>query len=349
MIRSKINIPIDFGFVTNKSVDGYLLAYTYQDGIFHLIKNSGEVEYSINNRGEGPKEYSENVSFGNIYDDKLVFMDMRNIYFYEFNGDWIKSIPYDNLEGGGSIGIPNSDLLFLDNNRFIIPNTNLSNIKRIPNHLSLLDTMPIWIEYSFSDTSGRYIKSDEGLMDTTGVLYSKSKFVDYGSIMWLQDENLYQIPQISNTIYRYKFGGSLYPIEAMNLDIPDFKAPKGLDVESLTVDNYQLFNKNSSMNSLSTYAVPVDNGGLFGIYSPGLLESEYDNSKLKKFYGVYFDKNFSKGYKIELPKHSGSNSFWKKVSYLGEKKFLFVFENEIERDFYWGYVFELKKEGNTVD
>ena len=57
----KIDLMNDFGFVTNRAVDGFSLAYTYQEGVFHLINKSGEVEYSIDRRGEGPGEYSPNL------------------------------------------------------------------------------------------------------------------------------------------------------------------------------------------------------------------------------------------------------------------------------------------------
>src|SRR5690606_31878065 len=85
----RIDLMYEFGFVTKSAVDGYMLAYTYQDGVFHLINMSGEVQYSIDRRGEGPGEYSRNLPFATIFGGNLVFMDLRNLNFYGFNGDWI--------------------------------------------------------------------------------------------------------------------------------------------------------------------------------------------------------------------------------------------------------------------
>jgi hypothetical protein len=95
----------------------------------------------------------------------------------------------------------------------------------------------------------------------------------------------------------------------------------------------------------------MDNGSFFAIYSTGVPEYDYDrliegvNFPEGEFYGYYFDRKQSKGYSIPLPKNGGHPSFWKKVSYLGGDKFLFVFDNNIERDFYLGGVFSLKEKG----
>ncbi len=345
----RIDLMYDFGFVTKSAVNGYMLAYTYQDGVFHLINMSGEVEYSIDRKGEGPGEYSRNLPFATIFSGNLVFMDVRNLNFYRFNGDWVKSVPYDNPEGGGTIGIPDSDLLFIDSGRFVVPNPNIGELPTIPADLRLLDTIPLWTEYNFSDATGRYEKSNVGLMDTTGILYSNLKYPNYKSMMWLQDGFLCQVPQVSSMIYRYGVGRSLYPLDKMRLKIPDFKDPVGLDVASRTIENFKLFNRFSAINSLFNYVVPTDNGGFFAIYSTGVPGYEYDklieevNFPEGQFYGFYFDKMLSEGYRISLPKNGAHPSFWKQVSYLGEDRFLFVFDNPIERDFYLGGVFRLKE------
>lgn len=345
----RIDLMNDFGFVTNRAVDGYSLAYTYQEGVFHLINMSGEVEYSIDRRGEGPGEYSPNLSFATIFNGNFVFMDIRNLHFYGFNGDWIKSIPYQNSEVGVQAGIPGSDLYFFDSSRFVVPNQNIGYLGMSPVSLALLDTIPLWIEYNFSDATGQYEKSNLGLMDTTGILYSKLKYPNYQSMIWLQDGFLWQIPQISATLYQYRIGSSVYPLDKISLGIPNFKDPINLNIESPEIDNFKSFNKISAMNSSIGYVVPMDDGNFFAIYGTGVPEYEYDrliedgNLPEKESYGYYFDRTQSKGYSIPLPKNGDHSSFWNKVSYLGGDKFLFVFDNKIERDFYQGGVFILKE------
>lgn len=345
----RIDLMNDFGFVTNSAVDGFSLAYTYQEAVFHLINMSGEVEYSIDRRGEGPGEYSPNLSFATIFNGNLVFMDIRNLHFYGLNGDWIKSIPYQNLEVGVQAGIPESDLYFFDSSRFVVPNQNIGYLGMSPVSLALLDTIPLWIEYFISDATGRYEKSNVGLMDTTGILYSKLKYPNYKSLIWLQDGFLWQIPQISSSLNKYGIGSSLYPLDKISLGIPNLKDPINLKIEPPDIDNFKSFNKISAMNSSIGYVVPMDNGNFFTIYSIGVPENKYDrlieDGRLpeRESYGYYFDRTKLKGYSIALPKNGEHPSFWKKVSYLGGDKFLFVFENNVEREFYLGGVFSLKE------
>ncbi|REG78346.1 hypothetical protein [Algoriphagus antarcticus] len=345
----QVDLMYDFGFVTKSVVDGYMLAYTYQDGVFHLINSEGKVQISINRKGEGPKEYNRNLSFVTIFDKMVVFMDLRKLNFYDFNGNWVKTVSYDNSRGSGGIGLPDSDLLFFDSGRFVVPNQNVVDLPGISSHLAMLDTIPLWSEYRLSDITGEFVKSNVGLMDTTGILHSKLKYPNYKSIMWMQDGILYQIPQLCSIVYRFEVGKSLYPIDKFSLEIPNFKDPVGLEVELRTVDNYQLFNKYSAINSFVNYVVPMDNGSFFAIYSTGVSEFEYDNlieeEKFPEgeFYGYYFDGMLSQGYRISLPKKGSHPSFWKQVTYLGGDKFLFVYENEIERDYYIGGVYSLTK------
>jgi hypothetical protein len=345
----QVDLMYDFGFVTKSLVDGYMLAYTYQDGIFHLINSEGKVKISIDRKGEAPKEYTRNLSFVTIFNKMLVFMDLRKLNFYDFNGNWVKTVSYVNSRGSGSIGLPDSDLFFFDSGRFVIPNQNVVDLPGISNHLAMLDTIPLWNEYRLSDKSEGFVKSTIGLMDTTGIFYSKSKYSNYKSMMWMQDGFLYQIPQLSSIVYRFEVGKSLYPIDKFSLKIQDFKDPVGLQLESRTADNNQLFNKYSAINSFFNYVVPMDNGGFFAIYSTGVSEFEYDNQIEEvtfpegEFYGYYIDGMLSQGYKISLPENGSHPSFWKQVTYLGEDKFLFIYKNEVERDYYIGGVYSLTK------
>lgn len=343
----RIDLMIDFGFVTKEAINGYMLVYTYQDGIFYLINKSGKIEYSIDRSGDGPKMYSKNLRFATIFDRRFLIMDNRNLHFYEFNGNWIKSIPYPK-ENGMSAGIPSSDFYFLDSNRFITANQEITYLPQKPYSYDMLDTLPVWIEYKYSDISSQFEKSNRGLMDSTGIWYSKLKYSNYESTLWLQDGFIWQVPIISSTLYQYGINESLYPLDKRNLNISNFKAPIGLNADAMTIENFEAFNKTSTINSSFGYVVPMDNGNFFAIYSTGVSEHNYDRLSKdgvipeSEYYGYYFDRTEAKGYSIALPNHVGHPSFWKKISYLGEYKFLFVFENEVERDYYWGKVFELK-------
>lgn len=178
----RIDLMIDFGFVTKEAINGYMLVYTYQDGIFHLINKSGKIEYSIDRSGDGPKMYSKNLRFATIFDRRFLIMDNRNLHFYEFNGNWIKSIPYPK-ENGMSAGIPSSDFYFLDSNRFITANQEITYLPQKPYSYDMLDTLPVWIEYKYSDISSQFEKSNRGLMDSTGIWYSKLKYSNYESTL----------------------------------------------------------------------------------------------------------------------------------------------------------------------
>jgi hypothetical protein len=153
---------------------------------------------------------------------------------------------------------------------------------------------------------------------------------------------------LSPTIYMYRIGESNYPIDTKKIDIPGFKEPIGLDFKSMNHDNFMEFNRASDINSHLNYVVSLENDLIFFIYSQGknigMHDSEADANESPEplFFGYVYDFYSGVGNQIGLPKHHGHPSFWNKVTYLGNKKFLFVFENEVERDFYWGKIFELK-------
>lgn len=337
----QINIPIEFGLVFPEITDSHLLAYSYVDKHFHLLDSLGRLINSFDKMGEGPDEYSENLSFVTMYNGNLVFMDDKNLNFFSLEGEWIKSIPYLDPNFTRRGGIPNSELFFIDNENFIVPNHHIEILKRIPEHSAALDTMPIFIKYKYSKERQQFEPKKGGLIDTDNPIYSNNKFNTYGSKVLYDGDLVNVIHTLVPIIYSYDLSLSKSPIKKLNLNINDFSMPTGLKVETVTPDNYQQFNQIADINSNMIFAVRLDESNLFITYKTYRIDETGEGHK--DYYGYVYNMISKEGFQIKLPKHQGHPSFWNKVAYLGNNKFLFVFENEIERDFYQGYVFELIK------
>jgi hypothetical protein len=344
----KIDIPYEFGLVFPKAIDSQLLAYSYLDQTFHVLDSLGRLQYSINHQGEGPKEYTGILPFVTIYDGHLIFMDDKKLTYFNYNGDWVKSVPYHDPNVTRRGGMPYNDLTFIGQNKFVIPNIHLDDLSRRPDHQSVLDTVPIWLLYEYSDVSNKYEIADYGRLDTASILFSDLKYTSYSPRTYVKDGYVNLFFNLSPTIYMYRIGESNYPIDTKKIDIPGFKEPIGLDFKSMNHDNFMEFNRASDINSHLNYVVSLENDLIFFIYSQGknigMHDSEADANESPEplFFGYVYDFYSGVGNQIGLPKHHGHPSFWNKVTYLGNKKFLFVFENEVERDFYWGKIFELK-------
>ncbi|RZS95848.1 hypothetical protein [Cecembia calidifontis] len=82
----KIEIPYEFGLVFPKVIDGKLLAYSYLDQTFHVLDSKGRLQNSFNNQGEGPKDYTRNLSFVTINNGHLIFMDNKKLSYFSYQG-----------------------------------------------------------------------------------------------------------------------------------------------------------------------------------------------------------------------------------------------------------------------
>lgn len=344
----KIEIPYEFGLVFPKVIDGKLLAYSYLDQTFHVLDSKGRLQNSFNHQGEGPKDYTRNLSFVTINNGHLIFMDNKKLSYFSYQGEWVKSIPFNDPNKSLRGGMPSNELDFVGENKFIVPNIYLDGLSRRPDHRAVLDSVPIWLQYEYSQITNQFEITEFGHLDTMSVFFSDFKYNSYSPKTFVDGGNVNLFFNLTPIIYTYSIGESKYPIEKIKFDVPGFKEPIGLDYKSMTIDNYRHFNKASDINSHINDVISLDNERIFFVYSQGknirMNDSEADAIEAPDplFYGYYYDFSSRNGSQVVLPEHNGHPSFWKKISYLGNNKFLFVFENEIERDFYWGKIFELK-------
>lgn len=344
----KMNIPYDFGLIFPKITDGHLLAYSHLDQTFHVLDSMGRVQNFFKHQGEGPKEYSSNLPFVTGFKGQLIFMDEKKLTFFNYDGEWVKSVPFNDPNVSGRGGMPYSDLSFLNHDTFIVPNVHVGGISRMPDHQAILDTIPFWIQYEYSNLTNQFEQTEFGLLDTSSVFNSNLKFMSYVPSTFVEKGYVYLFFPLFPTIYKYEIGKSAFPIENRIFDFPGFKNPIGLEFESISIDNYQEFNRASEINSILSYVVSLEDERLFMIYGTGkdisMNDSEADAKEAPEslFFGYVNDNTNGIGSRIDLPKHHGHPSFGQKVTYLGKNRFLFVFENEVENDFYWGKIFELK-------
>lgn len=341
----KIEIPYEFGFVSKVSSEGYLLAYSYIDELFYVLKPDGQIFSSFSARGEGPKEYSGILPFAGIHEDKVFFLDHQNLYFFSLNGDFISVTTYNDPFVSSYGGIPNSELFLLNDSSFIIPNIHIADLARQVNRIAILDTIPVWIKYDFSLESNSYERSQVGLVDKNSTFFSELTFNNYKSKLIMIDHSIIQIPEIGKDLFKYdlKTPGK---IEKIELDLPGFKFQKGLQEEKVTQENSRLFNQMSAESSFIGHFINLDSNSLFLTYSIIKLANQSsgrnnaNDSFISQFQGYYFDLASRNGFQVDLPLN-GSDSFHKRLIYLGENKFLFLLQNEYERDFHIGLIYNL--------
>jgi hypothetical protein len=344
----KIDISHDFGFVSTSSNGDNILAYSYLDESFFLLHLDGTVELNFIARGEGPKEYSDILPFAGIYNEKLFFLDHKNLYYFSLNGEFISSTPYKDPFVSTYGGLPSSELFFLNDSSFIIPNVHIGDLPRRSDHLSILDTIPVWVKYKLSPETNSFERSQIGLYDNRSTFYNELRFNTYKSFFSYINGSMLQIPLLGSDLFKYKLGLD-NQIEKFSLNIPDFQVQQGLDVEKMTIDNNKLFNKMGEESSFINFFVSMDSNDFFLIYSIKNqlehftdIESKYSDVDTR-FYGYYYQLSSKQGVQVELPKN-GEDSFWKKSVYLGDNNFLFVSENEVERDYYIGKIYRLVDE-----
>lgn len=341
----KIEIPYEFGFVSKSQSDGYLLAYSYVDALFYILNTEGHVLSNFKGRGEGPKEYSGILPFAGIHDKKVFFLDHQNLYLFSISGDFQSVTPYNDPLVSSFGGIPNSELFFLNDSSFIIPNVHIGDLAKRSDKIAILDTIPVWIRYNFSSKSQYFERAEVGLFDKNSPFFEGITFNNYRSHFILNEGSIIQIPIIGQDLFKYDLKLS-NQIEKIKLNIPNFKFQSGLEEDRVTLDNYKLFNRMAEESSFISFVVNLNEKNLFLLYSVYETKNQNGdsisskNSFKNQFFGFYFDLVTGQGTQIPLP-HNGSDSFYKRVIYLGESKFLFVLENEIERDFHIGEIYKL--------
>lgn len=344
----KIDIPYEFGLVFPKMIEGHLLAYSYLDQTFHLLDSTGKLQISIKQQGKGPKEYSEILYFVTINDGNIIFLDDKKLTYINFEGNWVKSIPYKDPNFSSRGGIPSNDINFIDKNNFVIPSIHLDDLGFRDDYQAVLDTIPIWFNYSYSNVTDQFEIATYGRLDTASMLFSKLKFNNYKPRIFLKEGLVNTYFNLFPIIYKYEIRESSFPIAEKKVQMPGFKVPIGLDYKSISFENHKEFNRAAEINSTLSYVVSLEDKRLFIIYGLGkdikMNDSEADAEEAPEslFFGYVNENSNGSGSRIDLPKHYGHASFGQKVTYLGENRFLFVFENEIENDFYWGKIFELK-------
>lgn len=344
----KVDIPYEFGLVSPKMIDGHLLAYSYLDQTFHLLDSMGKIQKSIKQQGEGPKEYSEILFFVTIHDGHIIFMDDKKLTYINFLGEWVKSIPYNDPNFSRRGGIPYNDIYFVDKNSFVVPSVHLDDLGFREDYHAVLDTIPIWFHYRYSSVTDEFEIDSHGRLDTSSMLFSQLKFNNYKPRIFLDKGVVSTYFHLFPTIYKYKIGESNFPISKKKVLIQDFKKPIGLDYKSITFENHMEFNRAAEINSTLSYVVSIEDNRLFFIYGQGkninMYDSDADADEAQEslFFGFIEDFEDGNESRIELPKHHGHPSFGRGISYLGENRFLFIYENEVERDFCWGKIFELK-------
>ncbi|WP_157807055.1 hypothetical protein [Algoriphagus formosus] len=341
----RIEIPYEFGFVSKVSSDGYLLAYSYIDELFYVLKSDGQIFSSFSARGEGPKEYSGILPFAGIHENKVFFLDHQNLYFFSLNGDFISVTAYNDPFVSSFGGIPDSELFLFSDGSFIIPNIHIGNLARQIDRIAILDTIPIWIKYDFSLKINSYERSQVGLVDKNSTFFSDLTFNNYKSKLIIIDRSIIQIPEIGKDLFKYDLK-TPDQIEKIELDLPGFKSQKGLQEEKVTKENFRLFNQMSAESSFIGHFINLDSNSLFLTYSIKKLDNQSsgrnnaNDSFISKFQGFYFDLASRTGFQVDLPLN-GSDSFYKRLIYLGENKFLFLLQNELEKDFHIGLIYNL--------
>ncbi|MHA7131780.1 hypothetical protein [Algoriphagus namhaensis] len=338
----RIDIPYEFGFVSKSTNDGFSLIYTYVDEKFHVLNSNFEQVSSFRARGEGPKEYSGILPFAGLYEGKVFFLDHQNLFFFTPSGDFISATPYNDPSITSFGGIPDSELFFVNDSIFIVPNIHIVDLSRVANKEIVLDTVPIWISYKLSRINNTFERYKLGKASKASPFFNDLSYTNYRSHILYNEGSVIQIPKIGGKIcvYSLEFPGQ---IKSVDLNLPGFKFQRGLEEDRVTPENYKLFNQMALESSFISYLVSLDKNILFLFYKayvdndPRLtLRNHGLNYRLQ---GFYIDVETEKSSQVDVPWNM--DDAFNRVIYLGQNKFLWVLPNETERDYHEGKIYQL--------
>ncbi len=346
----QINIPIEPHFVEQKPTNDKILLYSRINSTFYVIDKQGKVLLAHNRIGDGPGYYNRSVYQAGLHSDQLIIQDLKNIYTYNLEGQFVKDQSYQPTHYYTSGGNIQNGLKFLRDSLIIFPLGFTGVVIFNPNKMATIDTIKT-VEIINVNNGQIYdsllaIRFEKESIYKQGLIYPAFK-----PLIELSAKNtiLLAYPN-EERLYEYILRNNQLELKnRLDFKLNEFKSPRGLKEEEINQSDgpSSNFSKNAGLNSGIRKIYVTENDEVFILYSTGIpdiyateevLGPYYKESKLLGGF-IKDGKLISSG--IEIPKNGFEYMNEYQIIYWGDNQWAFIQDNEKERDYYRLYIYTL--------
>lgn len=346
----QLDIPVEFQFISKKPSNGKFLCYSYINSTFYIIDVEGNTVLVFNKEGEGPGEYDSNIYQAGLFNDKLYIQDISNIHCYDLNGNHQWSKPYNNHHPVAAMGAIASELEFINDTVWINPLTDSGVVlwSKAMNKTNILDTLKIISLMNIQDTQQKSRVIDQIAFEKGSIYKGELIYPNFLPIYDKMEPNeiLLALPY-EQKLYHYDFNGDNLKLEIFDLNLKQFKEPKGANEDEIIDPINNVIPKISGLNSMILKMFSLKDDNTFILYQTGIpdrysaQENIFAYFNENKLLGALVNRGNTISSGIEIPWNKFEFMKPSQVMFLGNSKWLILQQNLSEKDSYTAYIYEL--------
>jgi len=344
----QINIPIEPHFVEQKPSNDKVLLFSRFNSTFYVIDKQGNVLLTHNRIGEGPGFYNRSVYQAGLHNEQLIIQDLKKIYTYNLEGQFVKDQSYQPTHYYTSNGNIQNGLKFLQDSLIIYRLGTTGVVNFNPNKVATMDTIKA-VEILNANNGQIYdsllaIRFEKESIYKQGLIYPT-----FQPLIELSAKNTILIAYPNEELlYEYIITNNRLELKKkIEFKLDEFKKPRGAKEEDLIQWPYPNLNKNAMLNSIIRAIFTTENDEVLIIYSTGIPDkyaSEAalgDYTKESKLLGALIKDGKLNSSGIEIPNNGFEYMNFQQIIYWGDNQWAFLQDNELERDYYRLYIYEL--------
>lgn len=358
----RLEIPLDFHFVSRSVERGKFLCYSPMGSRFYIFNTNGNLLSSFNHAGEGPSQYNPSIYQAGIYEDHVYIQDISRIHKFDIEGNHIWSQRYPNPLPGIIRGAIQRNFTWINDSTWINPFSNPipeSHRRQVLDTLSTIEIFELREDDEFSKKVAK-INFEQGSLNMGELIYPAfhpQYAIGNNNSLWLMYTN-------DPTLYAYSLNDRQIHLDKQyKLELRGFKPPKGATEDEINkpFNNANLplnanpafsrvitpLTKLSGLNSSVAGIYPMENDRLFILYTTGIPDEYGSEDDLRRFYnksrllGAIVSNGATTDSGILIPSNKFEGIGPMHVLYLGGSRWLILQDNLEERDFYTAYIYEL--------
>ena len=344
----QINIPIEPHFVEQKPSNDKVLLFSRFNSTFYIIDKQGNVLLTHNRIGEGPGYYNRSIYQAGLQNEQLIIQDLKKVYTYSLDGQFVKDQSYQPTHYYTSNGNIQNGLKFLQDSLIIYRLGTTGVVNFYPNKAATMDTIKT-VEILNANNGQIYdsllaIRFEEESIYKQGLIYPTFlPLIDLS----IKNTLLLAYPN-EERLYEYTLRNNQLEVTTMlDFKLDEFKMSRGTKEEDLIQRPSPNLNRNAMLNSIIRAIFTTENDEVLIIYSTGIPdkyaseEALGDYTKESKLLGgiIKDGKLISSG--ISIPNNGFEYMNIQQLIYWGDNQWAFLQGNEIERDYYRLYIYEL--------
>ncbi|MGE0929683.1 6-bladed beta-propeller [Cytophagales bacterium EPR-FJ-38] len=344
----QINVPIEPHFVEQKPSNDKVLLFSRFNSTFYVIDKQGNALLELKRVGEGPGYYNSSVYQAGLHNEHLVIQDLKKIYTYDLEGQFVKDQSYRPTHyytSGGNIG---SGLKFLQDSLIIYRLGFTGVVTFNPNKVATIDTIKT-VEIINANNGQIYdsllaIRFEKESIYKQGLIYPTFR----PSIELSTKNTLLIAYPNEELLYEYVITNNRLELKKkIEFKLDQFKSPRGLKEEDMIGPIDPNLNNNARLNSIIRTIFTTENDEVLILYTTGIPDKYASEEALGEYTkeskllgGIIKDgKLISSG--IEIPNNGFEYMNVQQIIYWGDNKWAFLQDNEIELDYYRLYIYEL--------